>query len=74
MCINKKLCENRVEIVYLFPTDKHMIERDSYVRLLLTKNFRKPSEKEKKEKNPHRILYLINYYADAINSSCEWGI
>ena len=74
MCINKKLCENRVEIVYLFPTDKHMIERDSYVRLLLTKNFQKPSEKGKREENPHRILYLINYYADVIKSSCEWGI
>ena len=57
-----KMCENRVEIVY------------SYVRLLLTKNFQKPSEKGKREENPHRIIYLINYCADVIKSSCEWGI
>ena len=74
MCINKKLCENRVEIVYLFPTDKHMIERDSYVRLLLTKNFQNLQRREKKEENPHRILYLMNYYAEVISSSSEWGI
>ena len=38
------------------------------------KNFQKPSEKGKREENPHRILYLINYYEDVINISCEWDI